>query len=373
MDIRQQQVMDGVPRKEVVPCTGFQWLSNNVHPIFKKDNFTDDIDYQDLTFALRFASMFLQTDRLLPFWWNLIAGRAITTATGSTAEEGARHHLEEPPEALTPAQIRTTKGFLNNLSNFVSFLVCSDKASAAHCKSFYGMMVTEPYTICPSFIYIPAGDLELLKADLEQADPIRRAAASFTLGITLLHELTHAAAAGSRHKSERDSVFIGNDKVAEDGFAFEARMFGGLVRWDREHPDKTVSYSVKGVDGPPGFVLTLQDWPNAQLVELYGQKEEDVLDVLEEPPGFYCRWHVPPSFAFKMLDEDLWRMVSKQGAFALRAPKTNGLALGRNEQGEWEAISAKGLPKGTFPVGHRISDGGLWVVCDDSGSDVTGN
>lgn len=92
-------------------------LSNDLHPLFRKDRFkaskSGTFDQKTTLPLRRFDSRMVSTDCLMPFWYNILFGKTKTLTSWSGEP---RFEIEEPPKVLTAAQLAEVRSRLVQLA-----------------------------------------------------------------------------------------------------------------------------------------------------------------------------------------------------------------------------------------------------------------
>ena len=207
-------------------------LSNDLHPLFADDRFFlgDSFDLSKTLTARRFASRLIATPSLLPFWHTIFFTKKLRIM--EVDSKGAPQHvLEEPPETLTATQAAKTKEMLQLLAGHVTFRTRSSKdpGTRACCTRDRRDSVQSVLPGSTSRIDITHKLLEDL-LETQASDPATCARATFMFGVTLVHEVTHAAMNATQRLHGCDNFFFGESTAAEEGLEMESRAFGGLFR-----------------------------------------------------------------------------------------------------------------------------------------------
>ncbi|KAM0717263.1 hypothetical protein Q7P37_007115 [Cladosporium fusiforme] len=256
-------------------------LTNEIHPLFADEQFHGNHDLSEILLARRFASRLLERPELMPWFYNMFFGRK-TQIFEFDSTRNPQWKLPEPPTSLTAQQIADTKGRLLALQKCFYFEIDSSLPEHnARTHALPNEPAPEPFTGVKSKICISPLDIHELAA----SDLLAEVMASFLLGDLFHHELSHAVKLAVHGVSTQ--IFVGDGKVAEEGFEWESRMFGGnLCSYVAGG-----KYLVDGEQSPLSLQLLLKEWPSEELVNHYISTGLPI--GLLRPPGYTCFWKVP--------------------------------------------------------------------------------
>ncbi|USW56995.1 hypothetical protein Slin15195_G103140 [Septoria linicola] len=287
-------------------------LTNELHPLFAQGKFA--MFYNELTspsilsHALQLASNLLEAS--LPFWHSIMLAdiRPLAELENIGAGEVQYEifdevkHTAKRPETLTSRQQHETRLRLHQLAEYVTYAIWSDSDDAHDERNDGGAVTDNTYFInrnkCllersyfwtgkASQISLHPAILISLQRYQHGTDLVAYHWAAFHLAVTLCHELAHAACAARRpqvvgycgklwdQESNGNLFFKGSD-VAEPGYEWEARTFGGLITRLRTTPENHLRgqpvpplYQVNGIDTAMSGMLVVRQWLAPDMVTLY--------------------------------------------------------------------------------------------------------
>lgn len=328
-------------------------LDNEIHPLFRRVNFPG-ANYEALRPALQLATLFIDTDCLLPFWHAMFFGELRRVSEG-VADETRWHWANFRPRQQLSARDRAATRFkLLTLSHMFKFyrlpkgvdadgrteLTGSQNLSTPYdLGTFQGTVQSIRYsenmyaTVSGSFDQIAQSP-----ADESALFNFRRQ--PFHLAVTIAHEVAHAAAHAQdgeaaatfeyntmtegkcdvRHTCSQIMVLALRNLLTiatlllADGFNWEHFTFGGLIN------------ICPSVD-------FLVEWPSASTDKLYGNggglwKQRGCGDI-------EARWYVPEDFINSVFTIAFWaKRIASEGASALKVPKQRGARVETDDDGD---------------------------------------
>ena len=276
-------------------------MTNTVHPIFRKENFSAAFSYHKLHLALQFATHFITVEEMQPFWYTLLIEQNVKR--GQTTRESGRPQMffkNPPPKVLTRAQTKATKHALNALKDAVTFDFGDDETCAStECTKF---KAPAPFKGLSCIIRVSHSHVNNLGTSPE----IHPLFGDPHLAVTLVHELAHGAMFVSRKKQTLGyDWFLHDASTSEIGFEGEARLFGGHCisieaevippnRTERRREGRDRVYEQRA-----GFLK----WPSLRQVQIYSELG---LDHESNDPEFYLALRD----GYKMPDEDKRMLLS---------------------------------------------------------------
>ena len=298
-------------------------LSNAVHPIFASHNFPA-VDYQKLTPALRLATLLIDTDCLLTLWHAIFFGRLAKVYHGDDLEDYHEVYFPEYKD-LSAAQLARVRLKLRTLGNIISF------HRGGTMEGYDG--ITNPSegrldkTSCWVSKHLPCYRTEiqysertyeeLLAAECDNVET--RLRAHFNFAVLLIHELAHAA--WFMEKGDCSKYPLEDCCIAEDGYQWEASIFGGPVRVGRDIHDRGIH--------------TISEWPSPHLAAYYKAEGFPVWTLKDEFQDVEARWFIPLQYLGRLFSASFWeKTVPKQGPKALKVPRMTGLLYRRFTDGD---------------------------------------
>lgn len=299
-------------------------LNNDVHPTMTRARWSG-VDYDAILPALQLCSLLLTSDESLRFHSAYCLSHPKTVKYADKA--GTYQAIFRKPAPLSPADRRKIHDFWDAFAPYVDFAPGDMEPDTA------GTSVAGKTRIPAGVFPVPARGhsssirinrttyeslLELRR--LYDGDPMsakkrdRLFAGYFGLAKVLGHELAHILR-GARWPLVKDFCMpFENYHVTEDGFNWEAAVFGGQVN--------VIGAWVNWKEHPSGWMIdTYLRAPTAGLgvtasVETITAKTCDV------------EWRVPRCFVRALFQKEFWgSTVPAMGPSALRLPKLLGLRL----------------------------------------------
>ena len=222
-----------------------------IHPIFRKANLKDisDADYTLIGPSLRLSNVYLSHPTTLSFWWSLaftershVPRMQRNWRTREWEDVTERNNLERWTKISTSQHVG--RGQLEEINRlFLNMAGCICWEFGERAGETYGSTVAVPERwhetqgLANNFISIALSpnfqtefrNLAASTTPEAQNSYLRQV---FLLANTLLHELSHGVilARCDRLESAHDQPaepFVGNDREAEVGYAWEMAMYGG--------------------------------------------------------------------------------------------------------------------------------------------------
>ncbi|KAK5111953.1 hypothetical protein LTR85_011700 [Meristemomyces frigidus] len=366
-------------------------LDNQIHPIFRRKNFSKDFDYTTLKPTLRLASLLLESDALVPYI-NVMAHGELQCLNGLREGQVVTHPRELfgisgiDPEAmflcnwrsarhpkpgqdevndLTRIQARQTLAELADMVEFTLVPEASDGSANAH-----AVWVEGPLNVVSAKAF-PSGCRTSVQISAVQYDPIESYAlladyktwqedcwthghildwvviSQFGFAVTLLHELGHALNHASMG-STRAEPFYKDSLVSEGGMQLETQLFGGMMgtnftydlqeqidpgsHWDYPNP-----YCIEKKMSRP--FICLKEFPSDSLILLYQHIAAPMVFRGKRTP-FDKLWRVPTHFIQSLFTKAYWEgVVAKRGPDALKPPRTLGWMFTSGRRGSLHPLS----------------------------------
>jgi hypothetical protein len=253
-------------------------LDNNIHPIFRLDNWhgCPDAIYEVLKPALQLATLLLTSQATAHFWQTLVFGKR-EPCDKTTQLYGQPCFRIKETVTWSEERQNTFKAFLENQTDTVHFYFHHDPlppeiayASMGLVKDYKNGLMRKINDKCHtsriclhSDFYTTAKKLSVLRF----REPAMVLRFNLFLAICLTHEIAHFCEVSGPHHDHpllsEPEVFFGDNMWTESGIAFETKIFGGRI-----HPLSS------RIDC--NFGLACLDYP---LKELY-DKDDNVLYAL---------------------------------------------------------------------------------------------
>lgn len=232
-----------------------------VHPIFSRENFASDLDYDNVFFRPALLASRLLTPQQSYHWLDATWFGPRGPCHLPTAYDNEPKTIPVPMHytsnfavgSLSRAAKKAVEEQLIGLSDRIAFGVCPDMKPGL--IAFTRLEAQEEGERgVASAIWINA---KLYEAIRRECTPSRRAMLELDLAITLLHEFAHAAC--FHVKGHHPEDFFEDSLVAEAGFEYESRIFGAsLSVLSYDSPDKACwkDWQTKRFLIPAGYSLT---------------------------------------------------------------------------------------------------------------------
>ncbi|KAK6390572.1 hypothetical protein LTR65_005443 [Meristemomyces frigidus] len=162
---------------------------------------------------------------------------------------------------------------------------------------------------------------EVLEAYKNGTDAANDGWLQMRIASDICHEVAHAIM-GLTHGAGVEAYF-GDSLVAEEGYEWEKRAFGGVFR--PEWPAcKVPRYYVDSTPAAVKGMIVLGDWPCRSLVKAY-QSRGWPIGVRGEVPKVHIVWHTPIAYFVNLLQGSWWATeFASRGPSALHPPKITG-------------------------------------------------
>ncbi|KAF2735490.1 hypothetical protein EJ04DRAFT_543021 [Polyplosphaeria fusca] len=323
-------------------------LDNDIHPIFRAENFhgCPDAVYDILKPALRLSTLLLFSRATSPFWHTLVFGeRKICEKT--TQQYGQQCFRIRGEIPWSKEHSAAFKGFLDDQVDTVHFLFHRNPLPPDPAYASMGLVADyknglmrklgrkcHTSRIClHSDFYTTAKKLSVL----QYPDPAMVLRFNLFLAVCLAHEMAHFIEVSGPHHEHplgEPEVFFDDNMWTESGIAFELRIFGG-----RLHP---ISSRVDC-----GLGLAVLNYP---LKEVY-DREENVLYTLSM------------DYISKIQQKETWRRDFKDSdSKVFHVPRTGGKSVEINGTNlmVWEDEKDADISDhvdGRDTLFHRMDDG----------------
>lgn len=289
-------------------------LDNDIHPIFRPDNWhgCPDAVYEVLKPGLRLATLLLTSRATSHFWHTLVFGKREVCETTSKAY-GQRCFRIREDVPWSEARHAEFTDFLNNQVDTVHFYFHHDPlppetayASMGLVKDYKNGLMRKINHKCHtsriclhSDFYTTAKKLSLLRF----REPAMVLRYNMFLATCLTHEIAHFCEVSGPHHEHpllsEPEVFFGDNMWTESGISFETKIFGGRI-----HPLSS------RIDCK--FGLACLDYP---LKELY-DKDDNVLYAL------------PMDYILKLQQKETWTQdFTNVGSDVFFVPRTGGRSI----------------------------------------------
>ena len=305
-----------------------------IHPIFRKANFKDisDADYTLIGPSLRLASAYLSEPHTISFWWSLAFAERLHVPrmqkNWQTREwedvTGLNNRERWTKISISQHVGRDQLEEINRLFLNMAGCICWEFDERG--GETYGSTIVVPerwpeaqglannftsIALSPKF---PA-EFRTVAAGTTPEDQNSHLRQVFLLSNTLLHELSHGVilATCDRLESVHDQPaepFVGNDREAEVGYAWEMAMYGG--------PPLAIDYRADCSRG-----LKACRWP--------GMKRATIGDHPYIRPSrrtWEIDWALSMAWVQPFFTTAYWAQIERFGPSSMKFPKTLGLIIG---------------------------------------------
>lgn len=299
-----------------VPGNDPAFMSTKVHPIFRAENFPHEsnISRPCLMQALRLATRFI--DSTLPFFYTLMWGETVVLREESQDAPGQIHFVDVKEE-LTDLQRSRTQADLERSADWIIFRLDEREGCS-------GVGIEFDLEAKKSWVVINIEKMQyedLLHAYEHGTDAVHNAWIQTELARTICHEVVHAIMVLA-HGGKVEAYF-GDSQVAEEGFEWEKRLFGGIFKLQNRFP-RPSPYRVDNVPSAMERMIVLTEWPNMTTVSDY--KENDwKIGVRGEVPKAHICWHTRAPYFINLLQDSWWSTeYASKGLAALQSKKVTG-------------------------------------------------
>lgn len=328
--------------------TRISTLDNDIHPIFRLDNFhgCPDAVYEVLKPALRLGTLLLFSRATSTFWHTLVFGdRKPCQKTSEQYGQPCCRISEDV--AWTEEHAAAFKSFLDDQVDTVHFMFHRDPLPPDPAYASMGLVADyknglmrkldrkcHTSRIClHSDFYTTAKKLSLL----QYPEPAMVLRFNLFLAVCLAHEMAHFIEVSGPHHEHplgEPEVFFNDNMWTESGIAFELKIFGG-----RLHPISS------RVDCSLGLAVL-----NYPLKEVY-DKEDNVLYTL------------PMEYITMIQQKETWeKVLNKESADTFHVPRTGCKSIEINGTNlmVWEDEKDADISDhvdGKDTMYHRMDDG----------------
>jgi len=327
-----------------------------IHPIFGVAEFCNDSDIfrPILMQSLRLCTLLL--DVSLPFYHTIFFGDVVVLREGNGELNKQLLFINEHTE-LTSAEKQATRAKLQELRGRIIFELDSEP----HCS---GCRVekNEKTGETRAIISINRNHYEQVKHIFwKGTDAVHEAYVQVYTAGAIMHEVAHAFM-DLTHGQGVEAYFEGS-RVAEEGYEWEVRTFGGVLSEIFKQETAGPRYRVEGYPSRLKGMVVLSEWPNKTIVKEY-QSEAWVIGAMGELPDTHIKWNTDMSHFFNLLQSSWWRTeYAHRGPQALRFTKKTGYRFITDEAGKSVAYND---PKnkeihGTIPEGFQTNSNNLIV------------
>ncbi|KAK5111843.1 hypothetical protein LTR85_011741 [Meristemomyces frigidus] len=300
-------------------------LDNPILPLFKQANFPG-ADYDVLKMPLRLASLEIGHAVRQP---DSVPRRIIL---GSQALIPLGEQLGDKDRLIADTFTR--------LAELVKFRPSNDmnNGGGTECMEHPpGFVPQHPKENTSNVWYSRKMHAERVKCTRSADDPAYLAVLQYLFGTTIAHEAMHALTNAQEYLE--NAVYYSADAnespIAEIGFEFESRLFGGghIERlYDGSSGNKTDRILrhqyLNGTDSELSGVMVMWDYPCRNLVEHYQHNGFPIgcrRLVRNTAPGYGIGWRVSVQYISTLLSKAFWETeVSNRSLMALQPPKFAG-------------------------------------------------
>lgn len=343
-------------------------LNNDIHPIFSAKNFYRDDKYiyrPALTRGLQLLTRLMEAS--LPFWHTVFFGEVVVLRPASESEGKCIRFINEV-ETLTADQKVRTRQSLEQLAERIMFDLDEDPKGCSSCEIRTHNDEDEER----AFISLGITFYEKVEnAHWDGTDIVKYSWLQTQIASTYGHELAHVAVLLARAEGDtRLSSFFGDSQVTEEGYEWENRIFGGILREVALPGGGNGADACYHSDGHPSAMtgmIALEDWPNFPRVASYKSKDW-AIDVQGELPQVYIRWNTPITYFVNLLRTSWWETEYAQaGSRALRLHKMAGYRYVPDGKGSISSYNAdEGAEEAaglacSVPRGYEATADGLIV------------
>ena len=319
-----------------------------IHPLFAREQFVSkDVDYSVLEPSVRLASQILKSGVLDTLYATMLEHGEIEKLEKKKRVDRKilyRYPVadSDPDRRLTRSQTENVTQALADLAGFVKFRSDPKQPSGACTKArrpkrkedLNGDFFSKGW---PSTIrYSNKAYTKLLKATTAGTDLPLLLVTRYEFAIMLIHETCHALLNACEGQSSWEPLF-GNATIAEVGYEFEVRLFGGHIdiifnkpeklRSNEIHCYKYVNARNRTVGSDLIGLAVLWEWPYQSLVDFY-RKHKWYMGVVSEPKakrGLDLGWRIPLTFFQQLFTHEFWDSeVAERGSVALRPARVLG-------------------------------------------------
>ncbi|KAK5121839.1 hypothetical protein LTR85_004714 [Meristemomyces frigidus] len=332
------------------------FMNTEINPIFSADNFFHDpeIFRPALMQALRLTTKLI--DATLPFFHTILWGKTVVLQE-ETADLRKRIQFVDEGTELTEHSRRLTQADLKRFAGRIVFKF-DDESGCSGCE-----LEIDPKTGKDRAVISLNRAVydETLNAYWNGTDAAHDAWIQTRVAVTLGHELVHAIM--SLTHGNNIEAYFGDSQVAEEGFEWEKRTFGGTFYLEDK---KSCYYQIHTTPSELKGTLVLEDWPCLKEVETY-EREGWAIGVRGDVPKVNIRWNVSISHFLNLLQESWWETeYARRGPAALRPPKVTGaryMTKGAALVPYYIEDDEEGLAD-TVPRGYEALQQGLVVPAD---------
>ena len=331
-------------------------LQNPIHPIFARENFSVNFDWDAIEMPLRLASRLLESNALVPFW-NILAdgelqdldGKPTTWAELDTIDsEGQitnhkfRRCFKSGQDEVNDENGKIAKEMLELFAGMVVFGVEPDpEYKGAYTDLVRGVLYRQQAQAfprgCRSVIRFPWETCERLslltrlKKALSDEDYARVVAPwdllldQISFAKTIVHELAHAInLASCGHRSSEP--FIMDSDISEIGLELERTLFGGSVgdshshglnRWLREH------YCDDARERKASRFAALLELPSHALNLAYQKGPRTCFGIRNKGREYDVVWRISFAWLESLFTTKFWEEVGNESN-ALHPPRLGG-------------------------------------------------
>ncbi|OCL10222.1 hypothetical protein AOQ84DRAFT_375105 [Glonium stellatum] len=214
------------------PSIALPNLDNTIHTVFRQPNFGDlnPPTYHRLQPALRLASMFLESDKMLEWFVRLAFGKPlIDSVSGKTfLSEPSRCPLQKQQQI---SEVREALKYMRHCVRFkfVENLDCFALTQKDISKAFKHPHTCTLYTsVHPTVIQIRDKYRQFFDTEYATSNLCDKLRFDFSLATTIIHELTHAFGIMCRGDLKEPYHRL-DDPQAELGWSWENFALGGII------------------------------------------------------------------------------------------------------------------------------------------------
>lgn len=286
-------------------------LCNRIHPLFAPQNFHPAMEYDVLIPVLRLLTRLLDTPQVRHYLFTTWFGRNEQVGVvGARGQELEAYQSDRSVGMLTDGDVAAVQAKLVELATMVRFMLkqlpphanaCCVKVPLTFTEGFSNAANVpthrlEPFQGTKSVVILAQAWYDTLKAGKSRARiPLQVIHERFSIAMTLLHELGHAA--NNAVMGRRQEDFFQEASVAEAGFESQARLLGAAASHQ------------------PGRPTVLFRWPSRQTAANYAKYKVPVRD-LKGVPQLEQRWPLSNAYVLSIQHEWFWKWADQVGPTA---------------------------------------------------------
>ncbi|KAK0828562.1 hypothetical protein LTR73_004871 [Friedmanniomyces endolithicus] len=353
-------------------------LRNGIDPMYRDQNFADDIEYEYIEMSARLATRYLKTaetwsaiDKIVntrqkdlinleeknDLGQNHYAYPSVSRLTLAARQEGVKNALAQVVE--TVRYMLASAEELQGSTADTSYVETAPKGNQSGKRQWHSEIRLDKQSY-----------RELVACTKSKDDPVRLLILQWSFATSLIHESIHAICfsrwtRGNNYNEKFFDVDATKAPFAEAGFEVEHRLFGGIMQmiFKDEYSDNRV-FRYKYPDGTLSRQqgkLVVFPWPNKTTWNLYKGKGINRRPLVKLPRVDLV-WRVDVHQLASHFRTSTWNRVAQSGIAALHLDRTSGHGFWQDPTDKFQILHIRNPRRANVPDYYEVREYGdvMW-------------